>query len=234
MRMYFKMFTNTLRPSSTPSSSTIKSFSSRIMSADSLAMSTALSTERPTSAARSAGASLMPSPMNPTTCLLRCSACTTRFLCAGERRANTSVVSTSLRKLFVGHVFHLAAEQDFLRVDADFAAHLARDEVVVAGEHFHRHAVLPQRGDGLGGGILGRVEKREVAGQDQFAFVGLGERGLRAEFFRRHGQHAEAVLAQLIHLLRRGRRPGSVPSGKFRRRFQNACIWRTPPPARPW
>ena len=52
MRMYFRMLTNTLRPSSTPSSSTIRFFSSRIMSADSLAMSTALSTEMPTSAAR--------------------------------------------------------------------------------------------------------------------------------------------------------------------------------------
>ena len=101
-----------------------------------------------------------------------------------------------LGELLVGHVFHLAAEQDFFRVNADFAAHLARDEVVVAGQHLHRHAVLPQRGDGLGGGVLGRIEKREIAGQDQSAFVGLGERGLRAEFFRGHGQHAKAVLAQ--------------------------------------
>ncbi len=87
MRMYLRMFTNTLRPSSTPSSSTIRFFSSRMTSADSLAMSTALSTEMPTSAARKAGASLMPSPMKPTTCPFFWSACTTRFLCAGERRA---------------------------------------------------------------------------------------------------------------------------------------------------
>ena len=68
MRMYLRMFANTLRPSITPSSSTIRSFSSRIRSADSLAMSVAVSTEMPTSAARKAGASLIPSPMNPTTC----------------------------------------------------------------------------------------------------------------------------------------------------------------------
>ena len=49
--MYLMMLPKTLRPSSTPSSSTSRLFSSRMMSADSLAMSTALSTEMPTSAA---------------------------------------------------------------------------------------------------------------------------------------------------------------------------------------
>ena len=86
-----------------------------------------------------------------------------------------------LGELRVGHVFHLAAEQDFFGVNADFAANLARDEVVVAGEHLDGDAVLPQRGDGLGGGVLGRIEKREVAGQDQIAFIGFGKGGLRAE-----------------------------------------------------
>ena len=70
MRMYFTMLAKTFRPSRTPSSSTIRFFSSRIRSADSLAMSTAVSTEMPTSAARRAGASLIPSPMNPTTWFL--------------------------------------------------------------------------------------------------------------------------------------------------------------------
>ena len=55
------------RPSITPCSRISRLFSSRMMSDDSLAMSTALSTEMPTSAALSAGASLMPSPMKPTT-----------------------------------------------------------------------------------------------------------------------------------------------------------------------
>ena len=72
--MYFVMLPKTLRPSMTPSSSTTRLFSSRMMSADSLAMSTAVSTEMPTSAALSAGPSLMPSPRKPTTCPLRCSA----------------------------------------------------------------------------------------------------------------------------------------------------------------
>ena len=47
MRTYLRMLAKTLRPSRTPSSSTIRLFSSRMMSAASLAMSTALSTEMP-------------------------------------------------------------------------------------------------------------------------------------------------------------------------------------------
>ena len=86
-------------------------------------------------------------------------------------------------------------------MNADFAANLARDQVVVAGQHLDGDAVLPQRFDGFGRGVLGRVEKRQVAGQDKVAFVGLGERGLLAQFLGGHGQHAEAVLAQFIDLL---------------------------------
>ncbi|MNT53599.1 hypothetical protein D3C72_1906910 [compost metagenome] len=67
------------------------------MSADSLATSTAPSTEMPMSAARSAGASLMPSPMKPTTWPLACSACTMRSLCAGVSLANTWRISTTCR-----------------------------------------------------------------------------------------------------------------------------------------
>ena len=47
MRMYLRMFAKTLRPSRMPSSSTIRLFSSRMRSADSLAMSAAESTEMP-------------------------------------------------------------------------------------------------------------------------------------------------------------------------------------------
>ncbi|MCY1466669.1 hypothetical protein D9M71_850460 [compost metagenome] len=66
MFRYFMMLPKVSRPLMTPSSSTIRLFSRRMMSADSLAMSVPLSTEMPTSASRSAGASLMPSPRKPT------------------------------------------------------------------------------------------------------------------------------------------------------------------------
>ena len=60
--MYLMMLAKVLRPSMTASSSTMRLFSRRMMSADSLAMSTAVSTEIPTSASLRAAASLMPSP----------------------------------------------------------------------------------------------------------------------------------------------------------------------------
>ncbi|MNY12878.1 hypothetical protein D3C86_1459830 [compost metagenome] len=78
-----------MRPSITPSSSTIRLFSSKMMSAASFEISTAESTEMPTSAARRAGASLMPSPMKPTVSPCARRLRTMRSLCAGVSRANT-------------------------------------------------------------------------------------------------------------------------------------------------
>ncbi len=67
MRTYFRMLAKVRRPSSTPSATTARSESSRIMSAAARATPVAPSTESPTSAALMPGASLTPSPMNPTT-----------------------------------------------------------------------------------------------------------------------------------------------------------------------
>ena len=65
---YLRTLVNVLLPFITPSSSTLRSFSRRIMPAVSFAMSTAVSTEMPTSACFRGGESLMPSPMYPTVC----------------------------------------------------------------------------------------------------------------------------------------------------------------------
>ena len=62
VKMYFRVFAKVRRPSSMPARRTPRSRSSRTKSAACLATSTAWSTEMPTSAACSAGASLMPSP----------------------------------------------------------------------------------------------------------------------------------------------------------------------------
>ena len=61
--MYLIILAYVFLPSIIPCSSTIRSFSKRMTSADSFAISTALSTETPTSAASSAPASLIPSPI---------------------------------------------------------------------------------------------------------------------------------------------------------------------------
>ena len=142
MRMYLRMLAKTLRPSITPPSSTLRSFSSRIRSADSLAMSTAVSTEMPMSAACSAGASLMPSPMNPTTCPLPCSARTIRCLWAGERRAK-SVVFSAASASSASVIFSTASPSSMgSGIEPHVAADLAADQVVVAGENLH----CPRRG----------------------------------------------------------------------------------------
>ena len=83
--MYLLIFPKVFRPSSTPSSSTIRSFSSRIISALSLAMSTAESTEMPISDCRKAAASLIPSPRNPT--VFSCS-CKMEIICVFCRGVN--------------------------------------------------------------------------------------------------------------------------------------------------
>jgi len=67
MTMYFMMLAKHRRPSTIPSFSTDRSFSRRMIFAASLATSTPFITEIPTSAVCNDGASLMPSPMYPTT-----------------------------------------------------------------------------------------------------------------------------------------------------------------------
>ena len=93
--IYFMMLPKTMRPSITPFASTSKSFSSKIISADSFAISTAVSTEIPTSDSRIAAASLIPSPIYPTVCPLFLSASTMRAFWIGSIFAKTVVPSAS-------------------------------------------------------------------------------------------------------------------------------------------
>ena len=167
--MYLSMLAKVRRPSSTPSSSTIRLFSSRMMSAASLAMSTALSTEMPMSAVRSAGASLMPSPMKPTTWPLPLSSRTMRSLCDGVSLAKTLVRLHRLRQFGVAHALDVVAQQQALLLQADFAADLRRHQFVVAGQHLHRHAMRGQGLEGRRGAFLRRIEECHVTDQRQFA-----------------------------------------------------------------
>ncbi len=92
---YFRTLPKDLRPAMIPAWSTPRPGSSRMMSEASRATSTASATEIPTSAACSEGASLMPSPRNPTTCPCALRARMIRCFCAGETRANTRVCSAT-------------------------------------------------------------------------------------------------------------------------------------------
>lgn len=96
MRRYFKIFAKIILPSRTPSTTVPRFRCKRTMSADSLAISAAPCTTRPTFASFKAGASLIPSPRNPTSCfswrspMMRC-------FCCGDTRAKTWQRSTRSR-----------------------------------------------------------------------------------------------------------------------------------------
>ena len=72
----------------TPSNNTFKSFSNKIISADSFAMSTAVSTDTPTSELVNAGLSFIPSPIYPTIFLACFKTLTILAFCIGESFAN--------------------------------------------------------------------------------------------------------------------------------------------------
>ena len=94
--IYFIRLPNVFLPSVTPSNNTCKSFSSRIVSADSLAISTAVSTEIPTSEFVSEGASLIPSPIYPTTFPESFNSLTIRAFWIGDSLTNIFVFFKSL------------------------------------------------------------------------------------------------------------------------------------------
>ena len=96
IKTYLRVFAKVVRPSLTPSISTPRSFSSNTISAAPLATSAAVSTEIPTSAAWRAEASLMPSPIYPTTLpALRIAIIILSFW-LGSISAKTSVAPTLL------------------------------------------------------------------------------------------------------------------------------------------
>lgn len=88
---YFMILMKVFLPSFTPSTRTMRLFSSRMMSADSFAMSTAVSTEMPTSASCIAEASLTPSPKKPTVSPFDLRALMMRDFCNGETLAKVVV-----------------------------------------------------------------------------------------------------------------------------------------------
>src|SRR4029450_604350 len=133
---YFITLPKERRPSRMPAWRTPRSRSSRMMSAASLATSTAVATDTPTSAVWMEGASLMPSPRNPTTWSRLLSARMIRFFCAGETRKKSRLLGHR-RERAVGHPLDLVATDDAGTVEADLLADVLRDELVVAGADLH-------------------------------------------------------------------------------------------------
>ena len=94
-----------------------------------------------------------------------------RCLWAGERRANSVAFSTASASSASVSLSMARPQNDLLRRQPDIVAHLPADEIVVAGEDLDDDAVLLQGGDRGRRAVLGGIEERDVADQDELAFV---------------------------------------------------------------
>ena len=155
------------------------------MSADSRAMSAPVSTEIPTSALAQCGGVVdaVAEIADRVTATLegRDDAGLLGRCQLGEERDPFG----RLLELGVGHRLDRTAEQQPRGIQADVPAHLAGDQLVVAGEDLDRDAVGAEGGDRRGGRLLGRVEEGDESAQDHVVFVG----------------HAVLPAGQAVHLL---------------------------------
>ena len=159
MRTYLRMLAKTFRPSTTPSSSTSRDFSSRIMSADSLAISTAVSTLMP-DVGRVQGRGVVDAVAHEAHGVLAgLQGLDDALLVGGRDAGEQRGLLRRVRQLRVGHLLDLAAEQHELGGQPDFLADLAGDQVVVARDDLDGDAVALQGLDRGRGRVLGRVEE---------------------------------------------------------------------------
>ena len=101
-----------------------------------------------------------------------------------------------LGQFLVGHCLDLAAEKYVIRVQAYFAADLARDEIVVPSQDFDSDAVVLQRLDRRASAVFRRIEEGNVTLEDQLALVILvDQRIVAGDMLVRDGEHAKAIRA---------------------------------------
>ena len=97
----------------------------------------------------------------------------------GETFANTAAVSARAGQLVGRQRLDLAAKDDTIHRQSDVVTDLPGDDVIVAREDLHLHATRLQSGDGRSGGLLRRIEERDVAEQREVGLVRDGIRRLR-------------------------------------------------------
>ena len=77
--------------------------------------------------------------------------------------------------------FDLAAEQDIVGFQTYLTAHLAGNEIFLAGEDFHSDAVFLESFDRLGCRHLRWIEEGYITLEDQVALILLGNQRLRVQ-----------------------------------------------------
>ncbi|MNV17119.1 hypothetical protein D3C71_1079020 [compost metagenome] len=97
------------------------------------------------------------------------------------------------RQFGVAHAFDVVAHQQALLLQPDFAADLRGHQFVVAGQHFHCHAVGSQRLERRRGAFFGWIKECHVTDQRQCLFIGetVGVASLDHRP-RSHGDHPQA------------------------------------------
>ncbi|GBC79476.1 hypothetical protein HRbin09_00695 [bacterium HR09] len=123
------------------------------------------------------------------------------FLGGRELHKNLSLLHHPFQ-LFGGKGSQLRASDHPLHGKPHVPAHLFGDQGVVAGEHLHLHPSLLQQLQRFIGGFLGGIKKRNVAQEDEIAFVFHGKRGFFSpELAVGDAQHSKTVAVQLFHFL---------------------------------
>src|SRR5450830_1910115 len=90
------------------------------------------------------------------------------------------------------------AENDMIHRQADVVADLPSDDVIVPGQDLHLHTTGLQSGNGRSGGLLRRVEERDIAKQCEAGLVRDGIRCLRwRHLFESDRDHPKSVRVKL-------------------------------------
>src|ERR1035438_28148 len=163
-----------VRPCSTSATMLVNPGCVRTTLAAPLATSVAVLTAMPTSACRSAGASLTPSPVMPVTCPAACRCFTTIYLSSGNTSAKPSAPpkrSTVPLPACALAALRAATRRTWANPPPS-AADLAARGRRVTGQHLHRPPALLERGDELPGVRSRRIVQRHQSYQGRCARLG--------------------------------------------------------------
>ena len=93
------------------------------------------------------------------------------LLVSGREAGEKSCLLCRLGQFGVGHFLDFVAQQHRVGEEADVAAHLAADQVVVAGKDLHGNAMLVKRFNCRCSGGFGRVEECDISLQHKIVFI---------------------------------------------------------------